>query len=48
MSRDPNARQNGYIQIGNKSLEIVEQFKYLGKTLANQNSIHEELKASKS
>jgi hypothetical protein len=29
MSRDQNAGQNGYIQIGNKSFETVEQFKYL-------------------
>jgi hypothetical protein len=28
MSRDQNAGQNGYIQIGNKSFETVEQFKY--------------------
>jgi hypothetical protein len=27
MSRDQNAEQNGYIQIGNKSFETVEQFK---------------------
>jgi hypothetical protein len=43
MSRDQNAGQNGYIQIGNESLETVEQFKYLGTTLTNQNSIHEEI-----
>jgi hypothetical protein len=45
MSRDQNARQNGYIQIGNKSFETVEQFNYLGKILTNQNSIHEEIKS---
>jgi hypothetical protein len=45
MSRDQNAARNGYIQIGNKSFETVEQFKYLGKTLTNQNSIHEEIKS---
>jgi hypothetical protein len=43
MSRDQNAGQNGYIQIGNKLFETVEQFKYLGTTLTNQNSIHEEI-----
>jgi hypothetical protein len=41
MSRDQNMRQNGYIQIGNKSFETVEQFKYLETTLTNQNSILE-------
>jgi hypothetical protein len=45
MSRDQNAGQNGYIQIGNKSFETVEQFKYLGTTLTNQNSIHAENKS---
>jgi hypothetical protein len=44
-SRDQNAGQNGYIQIGNKSFETVEQFIYLGTTLTNQNSIHEEIKS---
>jgi hypothetical protein len=44
MSRDQNARQNGYIQIGNKSFETVEQFRYLRTTLTNQNSIKEEIK----
>jgi hypothetical protein len=29
MSRDQNAGQNGNRQIGNKSFETVEQFKYL-------------------
>ena len=45
MSRDQNAGQNGYIQIGNKSFETVEQFKYLETTLMNQNSMHEEIKS---
>jgi hypothetical protein len=48
MSRDQNAGQNGYRQIGNKSFETVEQFKYLGTTLTNQNSIHEEIHEIKS
>jgi hypothetical protein len=45
MSRDQLAGQNGYIQIGNKSFETVEQFKYLGTALTNQNSIHAEIKS---
>jgi hypothetical protein len=45
MSRDQNAGLNGYIQIGNKSFETVEEFKYLGTTLMNQNYIHEEIKS---
>jgi hypothetical protein len=45
MSRDQNAGQNGYIQIGNKSFETVEQFKYLGATVTKQNSVREEIKS---
>jgi hypothetical protein len=45
MSRDQNAGQNGYIQIGNESFDTVEQFKYLVTTLKNQNSIHAEIKS---
>jgi hypothetical protein len=45
VSRDQNAGQNGNIQIGNKSFEIVEQFKYWGTTITIQNSIHEEIKS---
>jgi hypothetical protein len=45
MSRDQNTGQNGYIQIGNESFETVEHFKFLGTTLTNQNSIHEEIKS---
>jgi hypothetical protein len=42
MSRNQNAGQNHNIKIDDKSFERVEQFKYLGTTLTNQNSIHEE------
>ena len=43
MSQEQNAGQNHNIKIGNKSLEVVEQFKYLGTTLTGQYSIHEEI-----
>jgi hypothetical protein len=45
MSRDQNAGQTGNKHIGNKSLETVEQFKYLGKTITSKNYIHEEIKS---
>jgi hypothetical protein len=45
MSRDQNAGQNWYIQIGNKSSKTVEQFKYLGTTLTDQNFIREVIKS---
>jgi hypothetical protein len=45
MSLDQNAGQNGNIQIDNKSFETLEHFKYLGTTLKNQNSLHEEIKS---
>jgi hypothetical protein len=43
MSQDQNAEQNGNIQVGNKLFETVEQLKYLGTTLMNQNSVREEI-----
>jgi hypothetical protein len=45
MSRDQNTGRNGNIQIGSKSFETVKHFKYLGTTLTDQNSIHEEVKS---
>jgi hypothetical protein len=45
MCRDQNAGQNSNMQIGNKFFEMVEQFKYLGTTLINKDSIHEEIKS---
>ena len=44
MSRDQNAGRNHSMKIGNSSIERVEQFKYLGTTLTNQNSIQKEIK----
>jgi hypothetical protein len=34
-----------HLKIDNKSFESVEEFKYLGATLMNRNSIHEEIKS---
>jgi hypothetical protein len=45
MSREQSAGQNGYIQIGNKSFETVEEFKYVETTVRNKNSIHAEIKS---
>jgi hypothetical protein len=45
MSRDQNAGQNHNIKVDNKSFEGVEQFRYLGTTLTNRNSINEEIKS---
>ena len=33
------------MQMENRSFEMVEEFKYLGKTLTNQNSMQEEIKS---
>src|SRR5215469_12672179 len=33
------------MKIDNSAIERVEEFKYLGTTLTNQNSIHEEIKS---
>jgi hypothetical protein len=45
MSRDQTAGQNHKIKIDSKLFERVEQFKYLGTTLMNQNSIQGEIKS---
>ena len=45
MSRDQNAGRNHNVRIDNSTFEKVEEFKYLGKTLTNQNSIPEEIKS---
>jgi hypothetical protein len=44
MSRDQNAGRSQNTKIDNNSFEMVEEFKYLGTTLTNQNSIQEEIK----
>ena len=44
MSRDQNAGRNHSVRIDNSTFERVEEFKYLGTTLTNQNSIPEEIK----
>jgi len=45
MSRDQNAGRSHNIKIGNCSFARVEEFKYLGITLTNQNSVQEEIKS---
>jgi hypothetical protein len=39
VARDQNAGRNHNMNIDNRSIERVEEFKYLGTTLTNQNSI---------
>ena len=45
MSRDQNAGRIHRVRIDNNNFERVEEFKYLGSTLTNQNSIAEEIKS---
>jgi len=45
MSRDQNAGQNYSVRNDNSTFESFEDFKYLGTTLTNQNSIAEEIKS---
>ena len=42
-SRDQNAGLNHSVRTDNSTFERVEEFKYLGTTLTNQNSIAEEI-----
>jgi len=44
MSRDRNAGRNHSVRIDNSTFERVEEFKYLGRTLTNQNCIAEKIK----
>ena len=43
MSRDQNAGRSYSMKTDNSSIERVEEFKYLGTTLTNKNSIQEEI-----
>jgi len=45
MSRDQKAGRSHSMKIDNRSIERVEEFKYLGTTLTNTNSIQEEIKS---
>ena len=45
MSRDQNAGRIHSVRSDNSTFERVEEFKYLGTTLTNQNSIAEEIKS---
>jgi len=45
MSSDQDAGRSHGIKNDNSSFERVEEFKYLGATLAYQNSIQEEIKS---
>jgi len=45
VSRDQNAGRILCVRIDNSTFERVEEFKYLGTTLTNQNSIVEEIKS---
>jgi len=45
MSGDQNAGRIHKMKIDNSSIERVEEFKYLGTTLTDQNSIQEEIKS---
>jgi len=45
MSRDQNAGRIHSVRMDNSTFERVEEFKYLGTTLTNQNAIQEEIKS---
>ena len=45
MSRDQNAGRIHSVRMDNSTFERAEDFKYLGTTLTNQNSVAEEIKS---
>jgi len=45
MSRDRNAGRGHSVKTDNTSIERVQEFKYLGTTITDQNSIQEEIKS---
>ena len=45
MSRDQNAGRSHNMKIDNSSFETVEEFRYFGKTLPDQNYFQEEIKS---
>jgi hypothetical protein len=45
LSWDRNAGRCHSVKFDNSPIEMVEEFKYLGKTLTDQNSIQEEIKS---
>jgi len=45
VSRDQNAGRSHSEKTDNSSFENVQEIKYLGTTLTNQNSIQEEIKS---
>jgi hypothetical protein len=45
LARHQNAGQSHGIKIVNRFFENMEQLKYLGMTVTNQNLIHEEIKS---
>jgi len=45
ISRDKNAGRSQNIKMDNNSFERVDEYKYLGTTSTNQNSIQEEIKS---
>jgi len=45
MSQDQDTKRCHIIKIENSSFERLEDFKYLGKTLTNQNTFQKEIKS---